>query len=218
MTENKKENKFDQMINKEVTRRRFMKLSGKSLVGLTVSASLLSLMGCTQEEVDSGSVEMWAMPTGLLVVSKDKCTGCQRCEINCTLVNDGVASTHLSRVKVTRNLKSYDGHGILEDDWVYFPETCRQCEDPWCGNACPVGAIYADDRGVKIVDKEKCIGCGACVEACPWHMPTLNPETKKSSKCILCGACIDGCPSGALSQVSWDDVTAAEQKMRKEKE
>ena len=218
MTENKKQNKFDQMINKEVTRKRFMKLSGKSLVGLTVSSSLLSLIGCTQEEVDSGNVVMWAMPTGLLVVSGDKCTGCQRCEINCTLVNDGEASTHLSRVKVTRNLKSYDGHGIYEDDWVYFPETCRQCEDPWCGNACPVEAIYADDRGVKMVDKEKCIGCGACVEACPWTMPTLNPETKKSSKCILCGACVDGCPSGALSMVDWDDVTAAEQKMREEKE
>ena len=50
-----------------------------------------------------------------------------------------------------------------------------------------------------------------CVEACPWHMPTVNPETGKSSKCIACGACVAGCPSGALSIVDWDAVTSAAQ-------
>ena len=58
---------------------------------------------------------------------------------------------------------------------------------------------------------QTCIGCGACHEACPWHMPTVNPETGKSSKCIACGACVAGCPSGALSIVDWDAVTSAAQ-------
>ena len=31
--------------------------------------------------------------------------------------------------------------------------TCRQCEDPWCGNACPVQAIVTDDRGIRVVDE-----------------------------------------------------------------
>lgn len=206
--------KFDQALNTEMTRRKFMKISGKSLVGLSVSASLLSMFGCTQEQVDSGEVTAWVMPTGLLIVNEAKCTGCQRCEINCTLVNDGVASSYISRVKVTRNLMDHNGHGTYNDDWVYFPDTCRQCEDPWCGNACPVDAIYSNDKGVKIVDEAKCIGCGACVEACPWHMPTLNPETKKSSKCISCGACVHGCITGALSIVPWDKVTQEAQKIR----
>ena len=212
----KQRSKFDQALNSEMTRRKFMKISGKSLAGLTVSASLLSLFGCTQEQVDSGDVTVWATPTGLLVVNKDLCTGCQRCEINCTLVNDGVVSAHLSRVKLTRNLKSRAGQGMLEDGWIYYPETCRQCEDPWCGNACPQEAIYADDRGVKIVDEEKCIGCGACVQACPWTMPTVNPETNKASKCILCGACAAGCPTSALTIVTWDEVTQAAQTRRKQ--
>lgn len=216
MSETKIQNKLDKVLNKEMTRRKFMKISGKSLVGLTVSASLLSLFGCTQEQVDNGDVILWTMPTGLLVVNEAKCTGCQRCEINCTIVNDKCVSSHLSRVKLTRNLMNNDGHGTYQDDWVYFPDTCRQCEDPWCGNACPEEAIYADDRGVKIVDESKCIGCGACVKACPWHMPTINPETQKASKCILCGACIEGCITGALSMVPWDEVTAAAQKTRKQ--
>ena len=58
---------------------------------------------------------------------------------------------------------------------------------------------------------QDCIGCGACHDACPWHMPTVNPETGKSSKCIACGACVAGCPSGALSIVDWDAVTSAAQ-------
>lgn len=216
MSEMKKQNKFDQMLGQEMTRRKFMKISGKSLAGLTISASLLSLFGCTQEQVDNGSVTLWTTPTGLLVVNEAKCTGCQRCEINCTIVNDGCVSSYISRVKVTRNLMNNKGHGTYQNDWVYFPDTCRQCEDPWCGNACPEEAIYADKNGVKHVDEKKCIGCGACVEACPWHMATINPETKKSSKCILCGACISGCVTGALSKVPWDEVTAAAQKTRKQ--
>ena len=180
-------------LTADMTRRQFMKISGKSLAGLTLSASMLSLFGCSQKQVDSGAVATWALPQGLLVVNADLCTGCQRCEINCTLTNDGVCSSYISRVKIQRRLNlDGAGNGLLSGNdncFVYFPDTCRQCEDPACGN----------------------IGCGACHEACPWHMPTVNPETGKSSKCIACGACVAGCPSGALSIVDWDAVTSAAQ-------
>ncbi len=215
MLEEKSKGLVDKVLDHEMTRRKFMKISGQSIAGLTIASSLLTLFGCTQEQVEEDQVTLWATPQGLLVVNEALCTGCQRCEINCTLVNDNYASTHKSRVKVTRNLMvSHLGHGIHTDDWTYFPDTCRQCEDPWCGNACPVQAIYSTDSGVKIVDESKCIGCGACVQACPWGMPTLDVETRKSSKCILCGACAAGCVTGALSIVKWDDVTAALQKTR----
>ena len=94
---------------------------------------------------------------------------------------------------------------------MYFPDTCRQCEDPACGNACPMNAIYADVDGIRKVDAEKCVGCGACTAACPWHMPTVNPETKKSTKCVQCGACAAGCVTGALKIVPWEAVAAASQ-------
>jgi len=107
---------------------------------------------------------------------------------------------------------SRNGNGLYtKNTWVYFPDTCRQCEDPACGNACPVKAIYADENGVKKVDETKCVGCGACTAACPWHMPTVNPETKKSTKCVQCGACAAGCVTGALKIVPWDAIAAAAQ-------
>ena len=168
-------------LTADMTRRQFMKISGKSLAGLTLSASMLSLFGCSQKQVDAGAVATWALPQGLLVVNADLCTGCQRCEINCTLTNDGVCSSYISRVKIQRRLNlDGDGNGLLsgtDNCFVYFPDTCRQCEDPACGNACPQKAIITNEQGIRVVDTDKCIGCGACVEACPWHMPTVNPET-----------------------------------------
>ena len=198
-------------LNKDYTRRQFLKLSGKTLAGVTLSSSMLATLGLTAAAAENATV--WAMPQGLLVVDPDKCTGCLRCEINCSLVNDGVVSSHLSRVKMTRNLtSSRNGNGLYTaNHWVYFPDTCRQCEDPACGNACPVKAIYADENGVKKVDETKCVGCGACTAACPWHMPTVNPETKKSTKCVQCGACAAGCVTGALKIVPWDAIAAAAQ-------
>ena len=82
-----------------------------------------------------------------------------------------------------------------------------------CEAACPFGAIHVVEGRLAAVDAEKCVGCGACTQACPWHMPTVNPETKKSSKCIQCGACAEGCVTGALSIIPWDKIAAASQEI-----
>ena len=50
-------------LTADMTRRQFMKISGRSLAGLTLSASMLSLFGCSQQQVDSGAVATcwWSM-------------------------------------------------------------------------------------------------------------------------------------------------------------
>ena len=122
-------------LDKDYTRRQFLKLSGKTLAGVTLSSTMLSTLGFAESEnpeEEAANSTVWALPQGLLVVNPDKCTGCMRCEINCTLVNDGFVSSYMSRVKMARNLtSSRNGNGLYtENNWVYFPDTCRQCETP----------------------------------------------------------------------------------------
>lgn len=213
MSENKKT-----LLDRAFTRRQFLKLSGKGLAGVALSSSMLSVLGCTQAQADAGMVDTIATPDFLLVANRAKCTGCQRCEANCTLANDGDIHPYMARIRVRQNVNFGDkgpgedykhGDGVF-GTWGFAPDTCRQCADPTCAKACPMQAISADPAtGARVIDEEKCVGCGACVEACPWHMPRVDVEKKKSTKCISCGACVAGCPTSALRLIPWEDVAAA---------
>jgi Fe-S-cluster-containing dehydrogenase component len=203
-------------LDKETTRREFLKLTGKGLGGAIASLSILSFFGYT--EADAKNVSAYPIATGLLIADRNRCTGCQRCEINCTLVNDGKIDPFISRIKVSRNIfYGVDGPKIAyykEDgqfgNLMMNPETCRQCKEPACANACPKNAIVANPKNnnARTVVKEKCIGCGTCTSACPWNLPTVDHETQKSTKCILCGTCAKGCPTSALKVIPWKEVAA----------
>ncbi len=205
-------------FSREYTRRQFMSLSAKGLTGVALSSSLLALFGATQAQVASGQVTTLATPDYLLVANRAKCTGCQRCEMNCTLANDGDIHPYMARIRVRDN-ENFGKDGPTDDfntgdgifgEWAIEPDTCKQCGDPACLNACPMDAIsVAENGGARVIDADKCIGCGACVKACPWHMPRVDAETKKSTKCINCGACVAGCPTSAIKMVDWEDVAAA---------
>ena len=67
-----------------LTRLEFLRISGKGLAGLTIAPALLSLLGCKQEDIDSGTVGLINTPKGVLVTQRARCTGCHRCEISCT--------------------------------------------------------------------------------------------------------------------------------------
>jgi Fe-S-cluster-containing hydrogenase component 2 len=52
-----------------------------------------------------------------------------------------------------------------------------------------------------IVDKEKCDGCGDCVEACPTEAIVIEDEKASvTEECVDCGACIDVCPNEAITE------------------
>ena len=195
--------------SKTFTRRSVLAMAGCGVAGLVVGGVLAS-WGVTSKSIASGRIEIRTTPTKMIVTDRARCSGCQRCEMMCTLKNDGRVCQHIARVRVWENYNW--GTGPDSPDGIYKNceftiEHCKQCEDPACANYCPVHAIHADEEtGARVVDAERCIGCGMCSQACPWNMPVVDSETGKSTKCVACGRCAEQCPNGAIKFIDWEDI------------
>jgi carbon-monoxide dehydrogenase iron sulfur subunit len=128
----------------------------------------------------------------VLVIDPEACTGCEICELVCSLGKTGACRPSLSRIKVVR----------IENEGVHVPIVCMQCEDAPCKVACPVNAIERDSKtGAMIVDESICIGCRACTIVCPYGAISIDPKSRKAQTCDLCGGdplCAKWCPSAAL--------------------
>jgi carbon-monoxide dehydrogenase iron sulfur subunit len=98
---------------------------------------------------------------------------------------------------------------------VDHPHVCRLCRPAPCIAACPTGALYQDETtGAILLRPDDCIGCSACVDACPFGMVALHPQTGLALICDLCGgdpACVKRCATGAIV---YDNVGA---RVRREK-
>ena len=128
----------------------------------------------------------------MLVINPDKCTGCRRCELACSLVKEGEFNPARSRIQTITFL----------EEAVYIPSACLQCEDPSCEKVRPSGAICREDAtGVIQVAAERCVGCKMCLLACPFGAMAFSGRDGKAVKCDLCGGqpeCVDFCEEGAL--------------------
>jgi len=77
----------------------------------------------------------------------------------------------------------------------------------YCRYLCPYGATFgllnhAGFYGIKM-DKEKCVDCGRCEQACDmgipvWRQGKKNGEVTGLEDCMGCARCIVSCPSDAL--------------------
>lgn len=103
----------------------------------------------------------------------------------------------------------------------YFAtNACHGCVARPCMSVCPKDAIHVN-AGQSVIDHKKCINCGKCMKACPYHAIVHIPvpceeacpvnaisknEHQKEcidfSKCIYCGKCINKCPFGAIMEKS----------------
>jgi len=125
------------------------------------------------------------------------CTGCLSCVLNCALSHEGINAPSSARIQI-----AFDP---FEARW---PATyCRQCTKAPCAAVCPTQAIQRDpSREYWRIDYELCIGCLACVDACPFGACTFDPVTDKVLKCDTCGGdpvCVRSCAAQALH---WREV------------
>jgi molybdopterin-containing oxidoreductase family iron-sulfur binding subunit len=51
---------------------------------------------------------------------------------------------------------------------VFIPVLCNHCKEPPCRDICPTGATTKREDGIVMVDYDVCIGCRACMMACPY--------------------------------------------------
>ncbi len=88
----------------------------------------------------------------------------------------------------------------------FVPKLCNLCERSPCTQVCPVGATFDAPDGAVLIDPTYCIGCGFCIQACPYGCRFLSPVTKTAEKCTLCyhritrglrPACVEVCPTQA---------------------
>ena len=129
----------------------------------------------------------------------DKCTGCSICQLVCSM--DLLNGYNPRRARLTIVHKN--------ENLYHFPVLCNQCENAYCMNVCPAGAITRTDTGIVCVNEKRCIECGLCVQYCPIDMIQLDPDSQKAVKCEFCHGtplCVEACPTGALELVAlWAD-------------
>jgi Fe-S-cluster-containing dehydrogenase component/formate-dependent nitrite reductase membrane component NrfD len=135
------------------------------------------------------------------VVDHTRCIGCHACSTACKSENEVPLSVHRTYVK-------YAEVGLFPQVRRAFQVTrCNQCAEPPCVEACPTAAMHARRDGIVDFDKAVCIGCKACMAACPYDAIFINPDDRSAEKCNLCAhridvglepACVVVCPTEAI--------------------
>lgn len=150
----------------------------------------------------------------VIVADPRKCYACFACVVECGFNKSGAdpGAPPSGQVLAESNIyiESVDGEPV--------PVTCHHCEDAPCMSVCPSGAISRADADSPVqIDAELCIGCKACVLACPFGVARINYEKRVAAKCDLCvdrldqgelPLCVASCPAGALQFRELEEVEA----------
>ena len=203
------------------SRRKFMQQAAAGCA-YAASASVIALVLPETAAASATPEYDWTKHRWVYLIDTRLCIGCGSCVRACRAENDvpeGAYRTWVERYEIPVEFESYvdspDGGaegfdpvttGLHVQKAFFVPKLCNHCHQTPCIQVCPVGASYRTHDGVILVDSEHCIGCGYCVQACPYGSRFIDPETHTAGKCTLCyhritkgltTACVGICPMGA---------------------
>jgi Fe-S-cluster-containing dehydrogenase component len=148
------------------------------------------------------------VPQQAFVLDQRACIGCHACTVACK-VEHGV------ELGVFRTWVKYVETGTFPDADRHFSVLrCNQCTDAPCVEICPVTALYKREDGIVDFDPDRCIGCKACMNACPYDALYIEPHSHTAAKCNFCAhrvdqgmqpACEVVCPTDAIISGDLDD-------------
>ena len=126
------------------------------------------------------------------------CIGCHACTIACKSEHDVPIGVNRCWVKTVEK-------GLFPDTKrLFLPMLCNQCEEAPCMRICPTSALFKRADGIVDLNGDACIGCKACMVACPYDQIFIDPNTRTAEKCNFCAnrvenqlqpACVSVCPT-----------------------
>ena len=138
------------------------------------------------------------MPNYGFAIDLRKCIGCHACTIACKVEHQIPVGVHRCWVKTVEK-------GVFpEARRFFFPVLCNQCVEAPCVRICPTRALFRRRDGIVDLNGDSCIGCRACMEACPYDQLFIDPNTHTAEKCNFCAnrvenkllpACVSVCPT-----------------------
>lgn len=142
------------------------------------------------------------------VIDNRKCIGCHACTTACK-------SEHDVPVGVNRTwVKQVEKGEFPNTRRLFSVMRCNHCTDAPCVEICPVEALFFRNDGIVDFDKNRCIGCKSCMQACPYDALYIDPENHTAAKCNYCAhridiglepACVNVCPEHAIISGDMDN-------------
>ena len=153
------------------------------------------------------------------LIDHRKCIGCHACTVACKQENAVPVGNFRTWVK-------YVEKGTVPSDKRHFSVLrCNHCDAAPCVEICPVIALHKRKDAIVDLDRDRCIGCRACMQACPYDALYLNEERGVAEKCHFCAhrteiglepACVVVCPERAIVVGDPDDSESPISKLIRE--
>ena len=146
------------------------------------------------------------------LLNQETCIGCHACTVACK-------SEHGVPLGAYRTWVKHIERGTFPDVRRHFSVMrCNHCDDAPCMDICPTKALFRRKDGVVDFDRDACIGCKSCLQACPYDALYIDPESNTAAKCNFCAhrldaglepACVIVCPVQAIGVGDLDDPNSS---------